>query len=791
MAADARRREISADDVKAALESLIQREKPFPSVNALLSCHIVDEFLLQPDLPPIARAREFAVHQLLTDFIIHEYAAQRSRFGLDDRLALITTRGQAEEVIRQDASTASSYLRGWSLFYYHYVRVDLNFSPEELAGLMGVVTRTLRRDRHLILKLLTRLLIQAEWETRRSQRQRRLYAQLPSPRPVTIIGRDDLLSEVAHKVFAQQASRILITGAVGIGKTLFAQELMRQVIDHDADLANLIWLHQPVTLDTIHRSLKTLYPYQAISVPLRQYLMTHRTAVVIDGLEALTDDPKQMDRFLEQTQPAVVCMTSRQRVDLLNVDVRIDLSDLPVSAARQLAEQFAMKPLTQEEIDAITHWVGGSPYGIQLAVMHVMNQGTSKPAEKILPVMLDQEADTLSVDAQKAWLAAALMPDAQVTLAELAEIWPSVITFETIAPLINRHLLYRGTDDTVYIAAASCHYLKDRCRIDPDWAGLLDDLLNAMTPAISASPAHLVGWCARIIESGWPVGEGAEQHWIARLIEAGVEQTSGPWGVLLRHYAGRGSSHDGSVAIAYAALLRRQGQWREAETLLHQVIDRAGRSAEFALQSQAMIELGVLYRWKGDLPASTRVLSRAMQALTRHNIVELSHLARLELAQNALDAGDPVGAGDYLSAVSQTTRWHMLNAESHFQQGSYRESLNAAESALHHSASRRSHLGRIHTLMGRCYEKLGKHQPAHRHFLQAMMYLEEVDEPLALHRARANLAAALMHLGDHTEAEKLLRSVEQGQQRLNDTVGLAATRRNLDLLARLERNPPH
>jgi tetratricopeptide (TPR) repeat protein len=791
MAADERKREISADDVKAALESLIQRDKPFPSVNALLSCHIVDEFLLQPDLPPIARAREFAVHQLLTDFITYEYAAQRSRFGLDDRLSLLTTRGQAEEAIRQDASAASSYLRGWSLFYYHYVRVDLNFSPEDLAGLMGVVTRTLRRDRHLVVKLLTRLVIQSEWETRRSQRQRRLYAQLPSPRPVTMFGRDDLLNEVAHKIFTQQASRILITGAVGIGKTLFAQELMRQVIDHDADLANLIWLHQPVTLDAIQRCLKTLYPYQAISVPLRQYLMTHRTAVVIDGLETLTDDPKQIDRFLEQAQPAVVCMTSRQRVDLLNVDVRIDLSDLPVSAARQLAEQFAMKPLTQEEIDAITHWVGGSPYGIQLAVMHIMNQGTSKPAEKILPVMLDQEADTLSVDAQQAWLAAALMPDGQIRLAELAEIWPSVIRFETIAPLINRHLLYRGTDDTLYIAAASCHYLKDRCRADPNWAGLLDNLLNAMTPAISASPARLVGWYARIIEADWPVTEEVEQDWITRLIEAGVEQTSGAWGMLLRHYAGRGSSHNGAVAIAYAALLRRQGQWREAETLLHQVIDRAGRSAEFVLQSQAMIELGVLYRWKGDLSASTRILSRAMHALARHHTVELSHLARLELAQNALDAGDPAAAGNYLSSVSQTTRWHMLIAESYFQRGSYQESLNAAENALHHSASRRSHLGRIHTLMGRCYEKLGKHRPAHRHFLQAMMYLEEVDEPLALHRARANLAAALMHLGDHSEAEKLLRSVEQGQQRLNDTVGLAATRRNLDLLARLDRNPPH
>src|SRR5690349_4221963 len=220
---------ISLECVRTALEAMIHAvpdDAPLSPIHFLL---VIEEKLLNPDLPPSPYLRNFLVNQFLIKLITDELEAHRKVFNLpvppkDE------TRISAERMLQVDASKNSFELMGWSYVYYRYVRVDLGFTLDEISAASAVHERTLRRYHQRILERLVEKIIEAEQEARSRQRRRRLLGALPQPMPARLVGRHEPLSRVRQILQERDSSHVYVTGAMGLGKTTLVQEIVREQI---------------------------------------------------------------------------------------------------------------------------------------------------------------------------------------------------------------------------------------------------------------------------------------------------------------------------------------------------------------------------------------------------------------------------------------------------------------------------------------------------------------------------------------------------------------------------------
>lgn len=237
---------ISEDSVREALDSFISPTTRLTPDHPLCTLLMVDMFLSNPHLPKIDNAREFAVHHLLIDFITTEYTRQRAVFNLSSPKNIVKLEDATREIL-EDVALDSLELMAWCVLYFIYVRVDFSLSLPALSKKIGLVARTLRRYRANGISKLTTFIIMKEWETRTTQQYTRIISQLPEVKPVRLIGRDAELERIQYVIQRKQNAHILISGAIGIGKSVLVQESIRTLLKSTQEKPNmhiehLIWL---------------------------------------------------------------------------------------------------------------------------------------------------------------------------------------------------------------------------------------------------------------------------------------------------------------------------------------------------------------------------------------------------------------------------------------------------------------------------------------------------------------------------------------------------------------------
>ncbi|MBC7814922.1 MAG: hypothetical protein H7175_27440, partial [Burkholderiales bacterium] len=277
---DERRPFINLENVQAALDALI-----YPATaahpNALYQLTLVDIFLANPDLPRISDPREFALQHLLANLIREEYCYRRQSFGLPEPSGHESL-AAAKSAIAQDAHEGAAKLIGWSSLYYRHVRVDLEIGSKAYARGVKLSERTVYRYQlAATIQLKDRLAIE-EWNARSQHRQKRLLTLLPRIPSTRLFGRESAFEAARHALDTEhKAAHFQISGPVGIGKTAFTQEFVRQQIE-GGTILQLVWLSNPPSVAFVRHQLmeSILSTLENSTISLREYTLLHKVAIV-------------------------------------------------------------------------------------------------------------------------------------------------------------------------------------------------------------------------------------------------------------------------------------------------------------------------------------------------------------------------------------------------------------------------------------------------------------------------------------------------------------------------------
>lgn len=339
---------ISPSSVRIALDSLL-----YSSSNKdvqLLFLSLVDEFLTDPDLPLTSHNREFALSHILTSCIQKEFARQRAVLGYPV-LQSDQSRESIIDMMSRDGELVSAELIGWSWLYHHYVRIDLDIQVQLFCSILHIEERTFRRYQQHILKRVTTLLIKDEWDARKRQHNRRLLMELPRSANFEFLPVRDYLTAYVNQMFAEaQPTHFYVTGSRGVGKTTFVERILLNQIN-EGSIDQLIWIPTPVSVSYIHNYLIERLIQNETKLELREYLLLHRTVIVLDDTELLFNDISHLRALLQMLTPAVVFMTCSGAYATLPDIIQIDLQEFTENDAKSYISHIFGSVYHYQQVD--------------------------------------------------------------------------------------------------------------------------------------------------------------------------------------------------------------------------------------------------------------------------------------------------------------------------------------------------------------------------------------------------------------------------------------------------------
>jgi hypothetical protein len=177
--------------VRQVLESM-RTAQPEPASPTLYALCLVQRIACELDFLSGDFVFQQALEYLLAALITVGLAHHRRVMGLPP-VCRAETRQQALEALKRDTRSGSRELLSWSLLYYSYVRVDLDFTSSQLAQAVNVDGRSVRRYRQLGSKRLADWLLRAELRVRIGDPDANLTDLLPHHALDRIIDLDTLL----------------------------------------------------------------------------------------------------------------------------------------------------------------------------------------------------------------------------------------------------------------------------------------------------------------------------------------------------------------------------------------------------------------------------------------------------------------------------------------------------------------------------------------------------------------------------------------------------------------------
>lgn len=776
---------ITPDDVRELLDSLVSPSVEFDHTNVLLSLSLVDDYISHLDMLNLSYPRAYALQNLVIDAITDELRYHRLFF--EHPFERQETRREAVENLKNDYKLDAIEIMAWSVLYYCYVRVDLNFSLKSMSKLLHLTQRTLRRYRQHGVQRLYEVILDHERISRLKARERRLYAQLPGLPHKQIIGRDSVFSQLQHFYDAHQHGTILVSGMPGIGKTAFLRWFIGRQIERNEWIDHVLWVKNPDGLQDIKTAIQQMDNLDENS--FQAFCLQFNVIVIIDDAEHVIDALPTVSNWFKNC--FVMMSANRQHISP-DVDLHLTLRELDESQIKKFINHVYANASVREDLissaylKSIMTVTGGNPTAILLvAQQYALGNFETLQVVNTFDALVEKIYDSVSEQSQFLWVVSAICDVEIVSLDDMRNVWH--ISMDAIDELIKCHILICLSLSPVKHCYASIagHFARKRYS-DGNIATrkIVNTILSQLDRqiALHAVPLRIVN---EVLKAEWLDISFERQRLWARQLSKMNEKPLELWHQILRRtYDDVLDPQDMRLNLEYCRMLRQSGKWKNAEKGLNYILEHTGLQADFDTQVLAMIEYSILFKQRGNFEHALKLLQRANFIAEQRNWTHLIQCVRLEQAQIAAERLDGQDTLRHLETIPTSLRSVMLAAEAHLILSDYDRAYTLCYQGLEIAGNQRSALANLHDLLGRIDMASKSYEEAMRHFSTADSYFNASGDLFKQARCWSNLGVAIMRMGDVVQARHYLTKAQRVQQALGDSLGSRLTTHNLSLIAR-------
>ncbi len=517
---------------------------------------------------------------------------------------------------------------------------------------------------------------------------------------------------------------------------------------------------------------------------------------MIDNAETLQADPLQLQDFLQEFSNANIFLTSRLFQPIPNC-LQIDLHEMSLPAIQSMLARGKTINETDVETDdyarEIWQSVGGNPLAIELMTQNWSIFGLQKATSLTLDRLFSELFETMTISERFAWLILAFLNDNSLTFADLSELSSSYLAF---GDFITLGRLFVSTvsnleNDSIMLSVSSRRYIRMRYEADSELQDFLNLFMSDIDFANAAGSRIKVVLIESILSADWvSLDSNNDPKLVKEFWRLGLRQGHyTKWHVILGKIISELNPQNLDLAIGYGISQKYLGRWPDAYSIFTAVVRFAGMYALFSYQADALLELAVLLRYQGnyaDAAASLNHIDNFKNTFT----TDLQYRVLVERIEIALENNN-LGDAKFLFATLPDEERHkqILRLEIYAKDVNNENDLPFLtllyDKLMRDLSYSPTLTARIHILFGRIYQKTSDTKAAIKHFSIAQFILMDVDnDPFALARTQANLAALFITSNQLIDAQELLRSAENIQRKIGDRVGLAVTIHNEHVLDR-------
>jgi tetratricopeptide (TPR) repeat protein len=718
------------------------------------------------------------------------------------------TRQTRIEALHTDFSMGNSELEAWSALYYRFVCLDLNLQVQEMAHHLGITERQIHRRLDYGLRRLTLRIGQLETEARAADKRLWMHMQLPPAVDPTLFGREALLADLIRLLDSREPPALIaLTGSSGIGKTSLACAAARAATENGR-FETLAWitLESPTPLaELIARLAERIdYPYLLEASPadrladVRATLLGRSALIVIDQGDYLADYPQALATLSGMAEAGCIMVTARERAPS---DLPIHQRSLPPLGApahadliRHIFQQRQSHPpthLSGSEIESIYQRTGGNP----MAAHILIGQLAALPLDRIL-----EKTDTASESGGEpllsrlfasAWMA--LSRDARLLITRFAADSDSSLQYADLSRAID---LPGGRLDVALAESVRASFLD---LAEGQGVYSLPLAVRTFVRSLSPQPPDQASVPNELALLGKRLGLRHLPATAAEIIVqvAPAARRSGQWGLwrdalemLARSLEADPQPDHRSLGRAHLELgvvYRWLGEMKAARSLLERAVQEFGEVGEFASQVESLIELSGLFETQADTSLAMEAYQRAAFASERYQRPDLQRRALLGLAGLALGSGDTRQAIQMLQQAQALMpdepdgAIFSLLGNALLQAGQIEAALEAGQAAiaLFQQEVDLPRLARAHLRMGVAYQQAKQAERALHHLGEGLALMRALGDALGQARILNNLGVVYAEASRLQEALDIWQDALALQGHLDDQVGMAYTWLNL------------
>jgi tetratricopeptide (TPR) repeat protein len=817
----------NSDVVRSALERMRQAE---PSGDNPLRNLVWVRKQIETQGPQVsARAAEFALNHALTDTIQQSINHLRRIEGLsqlgDD------TRETAIETLRRDFSHGNAELEAWSILYYRFVRVDLNFQMQDIARALDANPRLINRRLVHGCYRLTQELSRLEAEARAGSHRLWLKLKLPPATYATLFGMENRLPHLLKLIETNLTRTTALIGPGGIGKTTLGHAAARFLIEAGR-LGDVVWLElasltsHEALLAQLAQGLGYLHLVSAnqteLEACLGERLESTQTLIVIDNADLLVNPHYTLPRVDALVGDGRILLTLREQPPDIPVQI-MPVHPLPPDVLAGLLQETARlrrvpgaNLLDKTRLKAIIDAVGGNPLAAKLVVSHLAFLPLERVLEE-LPVLQTPSGDPLfdtiymptwehlSEHEKLVFLALSLAPLEGIdwqSLNNIVDLPPKTLD-AALLTLIQSSLVEVAESEPCYVMHALTRRFAQERGANPPWNEVYRNLLRHILVHQTASENG--AYAVTLIRYQILLGEPAQAICEVLPQIALAVRRSGQWAdwrEVLRSVIEDVAPAQGNRALRAYALTElgvaagRLGSTSEAIEAFEEAVALWGEVGNFAKQAETLLEKGQLHEMLGHTGPAYEAYQRAAATSARfddrdlrcHALNGLAGLAMhndrpeqaLELLQLALESFDKDGPdGQTLSQLGAV----------YLQMGRVQEALTAHEQALAalDQMGDLPRLARAHLRMGIACHAAEQPDQSFQHLQSGLDLMRLLGDAFGQARLLTSLGTLYAERDRQHEALRTWKDALALQERLDDQVGMATTLYNIaDLQWRLQ-----
>ncbi len=711
-------------------------------------------------------AQDAVIFARLSNFIRHRLDHHRAVSNLVD---IPATTDKAR--IEADFSVQNDELEAWSVLYYRYVRVDLDYSLERLASFTPQDKRTLNRRQRRGIARLTRELVRRELHLRNRYRTATLKAALPGYAP-KLFGRDALINTALERLESADSPRhFLLYGLHGVGKSALALAVAHQLVDR-GKLDNVAWLEQPE--NDFERLLSDLQlalhlPASEEVVPLISYLYRSDTLIVLNHAQALVENSATFQAVM-QTLGMTRLIICAERPPTVPLSLpTLNVPELDQESALQLMEATARigsgSAKTLKRLTQLYNEFGGNPQALITAAKFGPRYRSSELISTVYRSAWDKAPDL----SRLVWLVMALDAVSSQNIEELSHTIPEVgddALGAALAYLLETAVLQaHATEPLEVLIQSSARAFAATNLSDPAQQSLVWLAIQRIADRLIEQPDAM--GCVLLLKAVQSANLPAESQIDLAYTFSALIERAGAWSAWERYLdplTSQAQPQDRLWLSLQLGIARRWlAQWKSAAYGLANVIEEAGATGAFDVQTDAMVELAIIHRHQRQMEAANELLQRAEDYYQRqNNNAGLMHVAA-ERIQLALDSSAVDAAWTYLDQIVErrglsSPRLLSLAALVTLRANRPHEALRYAEDALKGYQGDLPHFARASALLGEIHFKIGNFDAAVDALTAALDLMEQTHDLLGHARTQMNLSSVYLSQGNLRKALDLLKT---------------------------------